>query len=201
VAARHGQLDYVFNNAGITVIGELRDTTLEQFDRVLDVNLRGVVHGSYAAYAIMLRQGHGHIVNTASGLGLAPTAGMAGYVTSKFAVVGFSEALRLEAAELGVLVSVVCPGFVRTPMVTDAKPARADAAATLAQIPVNLVEPEEAARCILEGVARREAIITFPRYVGAVVLLYRLFPRLAFWFGLRSAAKLRALRTGPTTLS
>jgi NAD(P)-dependent dehydrogenase (short-subunit alcohol dehydrogenase family) len=194
VAARHGRLDYVFNNAGISCIGEIRDTTLEDFDRVLDVNLRGVVHGSYAAYAIMLKQGHGHIVNTASGLGLAPSAGLAGYVASKFAVVGFSETLRLEAAALGVKVSVVCPGFIDTPMVTGARPARGDAEATLKAIPVKLADPADLARCVLDGVAEGEGIISYPRYVAAAVAVYRLLPGVAFWFGQKTLAKLRRLR-------
>ncbi|HEY3259135.1 MAG TPA: SDR family oxidoreductase, partial [Pseudonocardiaceae bacterium] len=67
---RHGRLDFAFNNAGIAVAGLAEDLTLEHWDRSIDVNLRGVVHGLHAAYPLMLAQGHGHIVNTASVAGL-----------------------------------------------------------------------------------------------------------------------------------
>src|SRR5205807_108280 len=114
IFSHHGRLDYVFNNAAIAVVGELRDGCLEDFRRLIDVNLFGVVHGTMAAYAVMLRQGSGHIVNISSMTGLMPTPILTAYSTSKWAIVGFPSALRLEAAELGVKVSVACPSLVRT---------------------------------------------------------------------------------------
>ncbi|MCC2686979.1 MAG: short-chain dehydrogenase, partial [Paenibacillaceae bacterium] len=72
VLERHGKLDYMFNNAGITVIGEFQDLPLEEITKVLNVNLHGALHGSHYAYRIMAKQGFGHIVNTASGFGLVP---------------------------------------------------------------------------------------------------------------------------------
>ncbi len=110
-----GRLDYVFNNAGIGIVGEARLYELEDWYRVLDVNLRGVIHGVQAAYPIMLRQGFGHIVNMASGAGLIPSPLVVGYCATKHAVVGLSTSLRIEAAAAGVRVSVLCPGVVRTP--------------------------------------------------------------------------------------
>jgi NAD(P)-dependent dehydrogenase (short-subunit alcohol dehydrogenase family) len=71
IGAERGRLDFIFNNAGIGVAGELRDHTIAAWDRIIDVNIRGVVHGVQAAYPIMLRQGSGHIVNTASMAGLS----------------------------------------------------------------------------------------------------------------------------------
>src|SRR5207244_3176836 len=73
VHARHDRLDYLFNNAGIGVGGNLEDLTMAHWERIIDVNLRGVVHGVMAAYPLMIRQGRGHIVNTASMAGLVPT--------------------------------------------------------------------------------------------------------------------------------
>jgi NAD(P)-dependent dehydrogenase (short-subunit alcohol dehydrogenase family) len=113
-ASAYGRLDYQFNNAGIAIGGDIRDLTLDQWRRVLDVDLCGVLYGTLAAYPIMAGQGFGHIVNTSSGAGLLPTPLNAPYSTAKHAVVGLSLSLRLEGADLGVKVSVVCPGYVRT---------------------------------------------------------------------------------------
>jgi NAD(P)-dependent dehydrogenase (short-subunit alcohol dehydrogenase family) len=114
-----GRLDYVFNNAGIGIIGETRLYELADWSRIVDVNLRGVIHGVQAAYPIMLRQGFGHLVNTASFAGLFPYPLAVGYCASKHAVVGLSTSLRIEAAAAGVRVSVLCPGPVRTPALLD----------------------------------------------------------------------------------
>ena len=112
-----GRIDYLFNNAGIGVGGEIDSYTLDDWNDVFDVNLRGVVHGIQAVYPIMIRQHSGHIVNTASMAGLV-TSGMASYTATKHAVVALSKTLRLEAERHGVQVSVFCPGVIRTPMMT-----------------------------------------------------------------------------------
>lgn len=113
-----GRIDYLFNNAGIGVGGEVDSYTLDDWNDVLDVNLHGVVHGIQAVYPIMIRQGSGHIVNTASMAGLITTAGQASYTAAKHAVVAISKTLRLEAERHGVQVSVLCPGVIRTPILT-----------------------------------------------------------------------------------
>ena len=113
-AAAHGRLDYLFNNAGIAIGGDARDLTPAQWRRVLDVDLYGVLHGTLAAYPIMVKQGSGHIINTSSATGLLPQPINAPYCTAKHAIVGLSLSLRLEGADLGVKVSAVCPGYVRT---------------------------------------------------------------------------------------
>lgn len=115
-AATYGRLDYMFNNAGVALAGKTRDMTLADWNRLIDVNLRGVVHGVVAAYPVMIAQGFGHIVNTASAAGITPTPGLTGYATTKHAVVGLSTSLRGEAARHGVRVSVVCPGLIDTPI-------------------------------------------------------------------------------------
>jgi NAD(P)-dependent dehydrogenase (short-subunit alcohol dehydrogenase family) len=88
VAELHGRLDYMFNNAAVAVAGEFRDLSPEHFRRTLDVNVMGVVHGSMAAYRVMLRQRTGHIVNVSSMTGLLPTPMLSAYSTSKHAIVG-----------------------------------------------------------------------------------------------------------------
>jgi NAD(P)-dependent dehydrogenase (short-subunit alcohol dehydrogenase family) len=114
--AEHGRLDYFFNNAGIVSIGTVADYSLEVWTRTIDVNVRGVAHGVQAAYPQMLRQGYGHIVNTASTAGLTTVPGITAYSMSKHAVVGLSAALRAEAHAHGVRVSALCPGVIRTAM-------------------------------------------------------------------------------------
>ncbi|MGA8255438.1 MAG: SDR family NAD(P)-dependent oxidoreductase, partial [Nocardioides sp.] len=116
VVATHGRIDLLFNNAGITFGGETQDLTLDQWNAVIDVNIRGVVHGVAAAYPLMVAQRSGHIINTASMGGLVAAGLITSYVTSKHAVVGLSLALRTEAAAYGVGVLAVCPAAVETPI-------------------------------------------------------------------------------------
>ena len=93
VVDRAGRLDLMFNNAGIVWGGDTELLTLDQWNAIIDVNIRGVVHGVAAAYPLMVRQGHGHIINTASMAGLTAAGQITSYVTTKHAVVGLSLAL------------------------------------------------------------------------------------------------------------
>ncbi|OGN91974.1 MAG: hypothetical protein A2Z75_05215 [Chloroflexi bacterium RBG_13_50_10] len=112
--SQHGQLDYMFNNAGVGVAGEFRHLNPEHWRHVLDVNLWGVIYGTSSAYQVMINQNSGHIINISSLAGLVPLPLGTPYATSKHAVMGFSTSLRIEAARLGVRVSVVCPAFINT---------------------------------------------------------------------------------------
>jgi NAD(P)-dependent dehydrogenase (short-subunit alcohol dehydrogenase family) len=116
VVARAGRLDLMFNNAGISWGGDTELLTLDQWNAIIDINIRGVVHGVAAAYPQMIRQGNGHIVNTASMAGLTAAGLVTSYVMTKHAVVGLSLALRSEATARGVGVLAVCPGAVETPI-------------------------------------------------------------------------------------
>ncbi len=116
VVTRTGRLDLMFNNAGIVWGGDSELLTLDQWNAIIDVNIRGVVHGVAAAYPQMVKQGNGHIVNTASMAGLTAAGQITSYVMTKHAVVGLSLALRSEAAARGVGVLVVCPSAVETPI-------------------------------------------------------------------------------------
>ncbi len=122
IVARDGHLDLMFNNAGLGIGGQTHEFHKEHWNRIIDVNINGVVNGVLAAYPLMIEQGHGHIVNTASAAGLAPAVLTAAYTTTKHAVVGLSTALRPEAAAFGVRVSVLCPGVVETPILDKAQP-------------------------------------------------------------------------------
>ena len=108
-----GRVDVLCNNAGVAVGGDLEDIALEDWEWIVGVNLWGVIHGCHFFYPRMVAQGGGgHIVNIASAGGLIPLPGSIPYSTTKYAVVGFSETLRAEAALHGIGVSAMCPGFV-----------------------------------------------------------------------------------------
>jgi NAD(P)-dependent dehydrogenase (short-subunit alcohol dehydrogenase family) len=168
VRDRHGRLDLVFNNAGIAVGGPVEELTLDHWNRTIDVNLRGVIHGVHAAYPIMLEQGHGHILNTASLAGLVPAPMMLPYTTTKHAVVGLSLGLRAEAAAHGVRVSVICPGFVDTPLLDNANPglpqteAGRHARQAALRVQRTLYPPEALARDVLRGIEKNQALIVAP---------------------------------------
>jgi short-subunit dehydrogenase len=179
VAAEQGALDYVFNNAGIVVGGDFESMDFERWRRIVDVNLWGVVHGTQHAYARMVRQGRGHIVNVASTAGVVPVAKSTAYTATKHAVVGLSTALREEGRRRGVRVSVVLPGLVDTAIFERAiNLERYDYAASIDRVPLRKISPEQAARATLEGVERNRPFIVYPGYNRAVIGLYRLFPRL-----------------------
>jgi NAD(P)-dependent dehydrogenase (short-subunit alcohol dehydrogenase family) len=116
VAERTGRLDFAFNNAGIWMMGDAHAFSLDDWNRLIDVNLRGTIHGTKAAYGLMIKQGSGHIINTASVAGLTPDPGCTAYAATKHAIVGLCKSLRVEAARHGVRVSALCPGVVETPL-------------------------------------------------------------------------------------
>ncbi|MDD2546641.1 MAG: SDR family NAD(P)-dependent oxidoreductase [Burkholderiaceae bacterium] len=159
IAADKGRLDYLFNNAGIAVLGEWRDFAASDWQRILAVNLDGVMAGTAAAYAVMLRQGSGHIVNTASLAGLVPSPGLVAYAASKHAVVGLSTSLRAEAAQYGIRVSVVCPGFIDTPLFDSPALGLPPNNRFKARAQRIALAPEACAERVLAGVARNRAVI------------------------------------------
>jgi NAD(P)-dependent dehydrogenase (short-subunit alcohol dehydrogenase family) len=190
----HGRLDYMFNNAGIGVGGEVRELTLDHWRKCIDINLWGVIHGATAAYTAMLRQGSGHIVNTASAAGLVGEPGLTPYSVTKSAVVALSTALRAEAEAFGVRVSVVCPGFVDTAIYENAIGIQIDKDEFLKKLPVKLVSAPDAARAILRGVERNESIMVFPFYARLAWWLVRINPGMLGRLHRRMLANLRAMR-------
>lgn len=179
LVARHGRIDMVFNNAGILAGGPVGAMRMDDWRRIIDVNLWGVIHGSQAAWALMQAQGGGHIVNTASSAGLMPVAGMAAYTASKHAVVGLSTTLREEGRALGIRVSCVIPGLVDTGIFRSAINLDGhDTAAHIDRQPIGKITPAQAAQHILKGVERNQRLIIFPAYNRLLIWLYRLAPGL-----------------------
>ena len=117
VKERFGRIDVLVNNAGITQDARLQKMTLEQFDRVIDVNLRGVFHCSQAVADGMVAQGSGVILNASSVVGLYGNFGQTNYAATKFGVIGFTKTWSRELGPKGVRVNAVAPGFIATPMV------------------------------------------------------------------------------------
>ncbi|GAB4006627.1 SDR family NAD(P)-dependent oxidoreductase [Nocardioides ultimimeridianus] len=194
VVAEHGRIDLLFNNAGITFLGNTEDLTLEQWNAIIDVNLRGVVHGVHAAYPRMIAQGGGHIVNTASMGGLMAAGLMTSYVATKHAVVGLSLALRTEAAAHGVGVTVVCPAAVDTPILDKGEIGayRGRDFYLEGQGVKRPVDPDVLARRVLAAVAADEAIVVEPLQARIAWRLGRLAPVVVNRMATRFIAQQRA---------
>ena len=116
VKSQFGRIDVLVNNAGITQDARLQKMTLEQFDRVIDVNLRGVFHCSQAVADTMVAQGRGVILNASSVVGIYGNFGQTNYAASKFGVIGFTKTWGRELGHKGVRVNAVAPGFITTPI-------------------------------------------------------------------------------------
>lgn len=116
VRAKHGRIDVLVNNAGITKDARLVKMTIEQFDAVIDVNLRGVFHCAQAVAPVMVEQGAGVILNASSVVGIYGNYGQTNYAASKFGVIGFTKTWSRELGPKGVRVNAVAPGFVETPI-------------------------------------------------------------------------------------
>ena len=199
IVAEYGRVDYMINNAGIAIGGDSRDLSMQQWRRVLDVDLLGVVYGTVHAYQVMALQGHGHIVNISSLSGLVPQPGNVPYCTSKHGIVGLSLSLRAEGADLGVKVSAACPGDMKTKiydnMVVVNMPR--EEVATLSRRTHYLMpqmSAQAAARAILRGVGRDRPLIVFPFAVRVIWHLYRWFPGLLYRINLHRMRLFRGLR-------
>jgi len=116
VKDQYGHIDVLVNNAGITKDARLQKMTLEQFDAVIDVNLRGVFHASQAVLPTMVAQGSGVILNASSVVGIYGNFGQTNYAASKFGVIGFTKTWSRELGPKGIRVNAVAPGFVETPI-------------------------------------------------------------------------------------
>jgi len=190
------RIDYVFNNAGIGVAGEALYCELDDWKRVVDVNLMGVIHGVQATYPLLCQQGFGHIINTASMAGLLPSPNVLGYTTTKHAVVGLSRALRLEGENYGVRVSVLCPGVIRTPIIEGGKYGATVGTMSPSAMrdlfeKMKPMDVDEFARRATADIARNKGIIIHPAKWRWIWFLTRLFPSLADVVGRKSLAFLR----------
>ncbi|QFZ75416.1 SDR family oxidoreductase [Streptomyces fagopyri] len=185
VAGEYGVVDVLVNNAGIGLSGSFFDTTPEDWKRVLDANLWGVIHGCRLFGRQMAERGQGgHIVNTASAAAYQPSKALPAYSTSKAAVLMLSECLRAELAGQGIGVSAICPGFVNTNITSTAHFAGVDAteenrrrkrAARLYGL--RNYPPEKVADAILRAVVRNQAVVPVTPEARGARLMARFAPR------------------------
>ena len=145
VIQKYGRIDILINNAGITRDGLLMKMSEEDFDRVLDVNLKGAFHTIRFASRQMLKQRGGRIVNMSSVVGIAGNAGQVNYAASKAGIIGLTKSAAKELASRGITVNAIAPGFIDTEMTENLSDAVKEAAA--AQIPLGKFgKPEDVAK-------------------------------------------------------
>jgi NAD(P)-dependent dehydrogenase (short-subunit alcohol dehydrogenase family) len=117
IAASHGALDVLINNAGIGLVGNVEETEEADFDRLMTVNVKGVYNGCKAAVPIMLQHGGGNIINMGSVAGLVAVARRFAYCATKGAVIAMTRQLAMDYVDKGIRANVICPGTVETPFV------------------------------------------------------------------------------------
>jgi NAD(P)-dependent dehydrogenase (short-subunit alcohol dehydrogenase family) len=177
-----GRCDVLFNNAGVGHCGPVEQTPLEDWQRVIGVNLMGVVHGVHAFVPRMLTQpGGAAIVNTASMLGLFPWPTFTPYTASKHAVVGLTEALHAELAPRGIRVGAVCPGMTATPIAGDAlmrgdlAQVRSSATSMMSRFGTS---PHTVAKAVADLIDHDRLLRVTPRWqVAPLWLVQRISPR------------------------
>ena len=159
--ASDGHLDFVFNNAGMGMTLPTERITFDIWRFIIDLNVMGVVYGTYTAIPIMREQGFGHVVNTASMAGLIPIPYQAVYAASKSAVISMTECLQYELNAEGFQFSVFCPGNVKTAAFGSLAP------------PPDSISVDDAVNYILDEIEKKSLIIVFPQIQRDAYALYR----------------------------
>lgn len=178
-----GKIDYLFSNAGIGYGCDAVELTHKHYDRYIDINIRGVTNGISLVYPIMVKQGFGTIVNTASVGGLIPSSLMVPYAMTKHAVVGLSVSLREEAKHKGINVNTLCPGAVNTPIFDSRSP---NDLPTVSSTELReytrekdvSISTEEFAINALNDIEKNKSLIIYPKLFRVIVWIYQRFPSL-----------------------
>jgi NADP-dependent 3-hydroxy acid dehydrogenase YdfG len=174
-----GKVNQIYNNAGIAFTGDIEVSQFKDIERVMDVDYWGVVNGTKAFLPYLIASGDGHVINVSSVFGLFAVPGQAAYNSAKFAVRGFTEALRQEMALAGhpVGVTTVHPGGIKTAIARNATAAEGLDAAELASVfdkRMANTSPQRAARIILEAVRKNKARVLVGPDAKALDLMVRL---------------------------
>lgn len=193
VSAKHGRVTLLINNAGVALHGDFEEISLDDLRWLMDINFWGSVYGVKYFLPMLKREPRAHIVNLSSVFGLIAPAGQAAYSASKFAVRGFTEALRHELAPTNVCVSCVHPGGIRTPIAQRARLGAATPASRREQSisrfeKLARTPPETAAAVILRGVKRREPRVLIGMDAYQIDVLQRLRPA-TYWKSLARKLK------------
>ncbi len=179
-----GRADVVVNNAGIGVGGNFVDVPLEQWNAIIDINLKGVVHGCSAFLPRMIEAGRGgHVVNIASMAGYFAAPSMTAYSATKFAVIGLSESLAAELGEHGIGVTAICPGIINTAIVHSSRMYGALATEAMREQGAQAFArrnytPERVARGILKAIQRNRVVAPVSPEAWVAYWMKRLFPGL-----------------------
>jgi NAD(P)-dependent dehydrogenase (short-subunit alcohol dehydrogenase family) len=178
VAETFGRVNLVINNAGIAFTGDITEMSFEQIERVVDVDFWGVVNGTKAFLPHLIASGDGHVVNVSSLFGLLSVPGQGAYNSAKFAVRGFTEALRQEMLVAGHPVQVTCvhPGGIKTAIARNAQSVAGKDAVALAQFfdaKLARTSPDSAARTIVRGIARNSPRVLVGPDAKALDLMVR----------------------------
>ena len=187
VSAEVGVVDVLVNNAGVGLAGGLLDVSEEDLEWVMNINLWGVMHGckQFVPKMVERKQG-GHIVNVASAAGYYASAGMLGYNTSKFAVFGFTEALREDMRPFGIGVTTVCPGVVHTNIINETRIAgAADEAGIRNKIDKIYAKrgygPDKVAAAIVKAVKKNKGILPVTPEAWVMYVMNRISPVFSHW--------------------
>jgi NAD(P)-dependent dehydrogenase (short-subunit alcohol dehydrogenase family) len=164
VIQKHGRVDILHNNAGVGVGALIQDMNLKDWEWIVKINYWGVVYGIHYFLPYMIERRYGHIVNTASGAGLMALPATGAYCSTKFAVVGLSETLRMEVRRYGVGVTVVCPGVINTNIFDDSpmhlpESMRVQPGKFIESVKKYGWPPERVARAVLKGVRKNKAVV------------------------------------------
>ena len=185
VKETHGRIDTLFNNAGVVSGWEVKDDPIEDWDYIVDVNIKGVMNGTLACYKVMVEQGFGHIINTASVAGILPAPFVVSYGMTKHAVVGLSVSLKAQAARYGVRVSALCPGFIETPILEGGKYGRVkpEVVEKLKKRPLPLMAltPQALVKKALPQIEKNKSLIVEPLQMKILWWLYRFSPSFVLW--------------------
>jgi NADP-dependent 3-hydroxy acid dehydrogenase YdfG len=179
VKAHFGHVNQIYNNAGIAFVGDVEVTPFKDIERVMDVDFWGVVNGTKAFLPHLIESGDGHVVNVSSIFGLFSVPGQAAYNSAKFAVRGFTEALRQEMIANGhpVKVTTVHPGGIKTAIMRNSTAAEGVDTATLTDFfdkKLTRTTPEKAATIILDAVRKNKARVLVGPDAKALDVLVRL---------------------------
>ncbi|MCU0848260.1 MAG: SDR family oxidoreductase [Spirochaetes bacterium] len=190
---KFGRIDFLFNNAGVGFSCDFRDCTARDMDMVFNVNFRGAVNGIMEIYPLMIARGGGHIINIASMAGIIPFSINVPYTASKFALAGLTLSLMAEARDLGVNMTLVCPGVIKTAFYDSITVKKVDRKKYVSGLPSRMMGPERAAEIILRGVAGNKKMIVFPFHARFLFMINKIFPSLIYLLNKAMIKKFRKM--------
>jgi len=197
VHARVEAVDILMNNAGVALGAGMLDTSLEDWDWIVGINFWGVIHGCHYFVPAMVKRGRGgHVINLSSTAGYVAGEALLAYSTTKFAVLGFSEALRDELGRHGIGVTAVCPGVINTPITQSARMRGLQALPVLRDGMIDAFRrrnypPERVADNILKAVQRNRAVAPISPEAWFAYVVKRLAPWAIAWMNRRLGERMR----------